>query len=471
MKRILCLLVAGFLTWFTLHGEEAKATLPFTLLNEEVPTLAPMLKKALPSVVNISTSGKAKMATNPLLNDPFFRRFFEEFGGVELPNSQEQQQPTQSIGSGVIVDAAKGYVLTNHHVVSDADKIYVILQDKRKLEAKLVGSDKETDVALLQVKGDHLTTIPLGDSDALQVGDFAVAIGNPFGLGHTVTSGIISALGRSGLGIEGYEDFIQTDASINPGNSGGALINLKGELVGINTAILSGNGGGNVGIGFSIPINMIKGVMQQLITHGEIKRGQIGVHIQDITPELKEAMHLKTESGALVAKVVEGGPADKAGIKTGDVITSVNGKPVQGSSALRNMVGLRELGEKIEISFIRGEETKTVTVEISKAENKEEVAMKPGDSKAGSELLQGAAFAPIPSGHPLYKQVQGVMASEVALGSLAWQAGLRENDVIVSVNNRKVTTVKELIVAVKLNPKSILMNIRRGDSALFIVVR
>lgn len=327
--------------------------------SKDMPSLAPMLKAVLPAVVNISASGKVR-SENPLFNDPFFRRFLEEFG---VPNIPRERQ-TQSVGSGVIVNAEKGYVLTNHHVIRNANEIYVTLHDKRRLAAKLIGSDPETDVALLYIEGNGLVSLPLGNSDMLQVGDFAVAIGNAFGLEHTVTSGIISALGRSGLGIEGYEDFIQTDASINPGNSGGALVNLKGELIGINTAIISGSGG-NVGIGFAIPISLAEHVFTQISEHGEIRRGQVGLYIQDVTPELKEAMNLSVHTGAVVSDVRAGSSADKAGIEKGDVIIRFDGREITNASMLRNMVGVKAVGEKAQIELLRGGKPIMVTVEIA----------------------------------------------------------------------------------------------------------
>ena len=321
---------------------------------QAVPTLAPMLKNVLPSVVNISIQGTVAVPQHPMMNDPFFRRF--------APQMPKERQ-TQGIGSGVIVDAEKGYIITNNHVIATADTIFVTLQNKQKLKATLIGTDAETDIAVLQVKAKNLTGIPLGDSDKLQVGDFAVAIGNPFGLSHTVTSGMVSALGRTNLGIEGYENFIQTDASINPGNSGGALIDLRGRLIGINSAILAPSGG-NVGIGFSIPINMAKKVMDQLLEHGEIKRGLLGVQIQDLSSDIAEAMDLKGIHGALVSRVSPNSAAEKAGIKAGDVIVSVNGKKIKGASSLRTNIGLKRVGEKVSIDFFRDQQRKTVTAKI-----------------------------------------------------------------------------------------------------------
>ncbi len=435
---------AGIIPW--LNGDKT----------QEVPTLAPMLKDVLPAVVNIATSGKVVIQDNPLLNDPFFRHFFRNMPPIP------RERRTQSIGSGVIVDADNGYILTNHHVVKNADKIFVTLKDKRRLKAKLVGSDPETDIAVLQVEKDNLTDLPLGNSDQLQVGDFVVAIGNPFGLGQTVTSGIVSALGRTGLGIEGYENFIQTDASINPGNSGGALVDLRGRLIGINTAIV-GPSGGNVGIGFAIPINMAREIMEQIIEHGSVKRGLLGVQVQDITPELAKAMGLKTTQGALVSGVTKGSAADKAGIKPGDVVIRFDGKKVKNSAALRNMVGLKRIGEKAEIELIRDGETIRLTAKIGQPVAEGAVA-------GEIPLLEGATFSEIVPDHPLYGRVEGIMVADVQTGSPAWQAGLREGDVILSVNRRPVKSVAEFFQVASKSPNRLLLRIQRGNFALFIVV-
>src|SRR5689334_22309391 len=307
-------------------ARQADAGIPPVTVDGKVPTLAPLLEQVTPAVVNIAVLSRSPERDNPMLQDPFFRRFFG------LP---EQSRPQISAGSGVIVDARSGFVLTNHHVVKDAEQISVTLKDGRRLQGKLVGSDAATDIALLKVEGDNLKSLPLGDSDALRVGDYVMAIGNPFGLGQTVTSGIVSALGRTGLNIEGYEDFIQTDASINPGNSGGALVSLRGELIGINTAII-GPSGGNVGIGFAIPSNMARSVMAQLVKFGEVRRGRIGLTTQDLTAELAKSLAVPPTllRGAVVVEVVKGSPADKAGLRAGDVITAVNGRAVRGSPDL-----------------------------------------------------------------------------------------------------------------------------------------
>jgi Do/DeqQ family serine protease len=308
-------------------------------------TMAPLLARVMPGVVNIAVRSRVQVEANPLFDDPFFRRFFE------LPD-MPRERDVLSAGSGVIVDAARGYVLTNHHVIADAQEIRVTLKDRRTNPARLIGDDPETDIALLEIDAPGLSAVALGDSDRLEVGDLVIAIGNPFGLGQTVTSGIVSALGRAGLGIEGYEDFIQTDASINPGNSGGALVNSNGELVGINTAIL-GPAGGNIGIGFAVPVNMARAVVTQLIAHGEVRRGQLGVVVQDLTPDLAAAMDLDLRGGAVVTRVEPRSPAERAGLRPGDVIVEVNGLPIDAAADLRNMVGLMPLGTQLDIVLYR----------------------------------------------------------------------------------------------------------------------
>ena len=305
------------------YASSAVAALPYSVDGQELPSLAPMVEKTRPAVVNIATRGSVDIQKHPLLNDPLFRRFFKDF--ENLP----QRKEVKSLGSGVIIDADAGHIVTNFHVIDGADEISVTLHDGQQLEATLVGSDPEADVAILKVKHDGLVSVPFADSSTLRVGDFAVAIGNPFGLGQTVTSGIVSALGRSGLGIEGYEDFIQTDASINPGNSGGALVNLRGELIGINTAILASGGTGNVGIGFAIPINMVREITNQLIEYGEVRRGMLGVIMQNLTPDLARAFGLDVHQGVVISQVVENSAASKAGLKVGDVLLSIGDEPIR----------------------------------------------------------------------------------------------------------------------------------------------
>jgi Do/DeqQ family serine protease len=342
-----------------LHPAIAAAPIP-EFGGGAVPSLAPMLARVLPGVVNIAVRGKVR-AENPLLQDPFFRRFFN------LPQrSQPEERETQATGSGVVVDAANGYILTNGHVVENATRIEVTTKDNRRFTARLVGRDAEADVAVLQIPAQNLTAVPLGDSDRLQVGDFVLAVGNPFGLGQTVTSGIVSALGRSGLGIEGYEDFIQTDASINPGNSGGPLVNLYGQVVGINTAILA-PGGGNIGIGFAVPINMARRVMDQLLRYGEVKRGRIGVAIQDLTPELAQAMNTNQTNGAVIARVEAGSPAEQAGLHSGDLVVAVNGTPVHSGTQLRNAIGLSRIGDQVTLTLDRRGSEVSIPVRIEPA--------------------------------------------------------------------------------------------------------
>ena len=433
-----------------------QAALPQSAAGQEVPSLAPMLETVTPAVVNISTEGRVKVPTSPLLNDPFFRRFFN------LPD-QPRERKTQSLGSGVIVDAERGLVLTNNHVIANAEQITVKLRDGRELQAELVGTDPDTDVAVVKIPPKNLTAIPLADSEELRVGDFVVAIGNPFGLGQTVTSGIISALARSGLGITGYEDLIQTDASINPGNSGGALVNLRGELVGINTAIYS-QSGGNIGIGFAIPINMAQQITEQLIEYGEVKRGFLGAQLQDLDPNLAEAFGIKTKRGAVLVNVVDGSPADKAGLQPGDVVTKVNGKTVLNAAALRNEIGLMRVGQKVELEFIRDGKRRTLETKVGE---REEFAKAEG---MRNERLAGASFGNIPPESPAYGRIQGVMLYEVERGSRVWDAGLRQGDIITSVNRQPVRELNEFLNIVTQLKGQLLLRVRRGDQAAYIVV-
>ena len=321
----------------------------------DLPTLAPLIDVVAPGVVNISTTGTVSRVSNPLFDDPIFRRFF---GAPE-----EQRRNTQSAGSGVIMDAAAGMIVTNHHVVANADEIVVILRDRREFVAELVGSDPATDVAVLSIEADGLTAIARGDSDGLRVGDFVIAIGNPFGLGQTVTTGIVSALGRSRVGIGQLEDFIQTDAAINPGNSGGALIDLTGRLIGINTAIV-GPSGGNVGIGFAIPVDIVENIMVRLIEDGEVRRGLLGVMIEDVTPAIAEALGLEEAAGALVSDITPGSVAEAAGIVPGDLILRTDGQTVRDSADLRNIVGLTPPGTEMELELLRRGEHETLVVII-----------------------------------------------------------------------------------------------------------
>jgi Do/DeqQ family serine protease len=359
MKRVLsALVVSGGVTLAAGNLFPALAGAPIPEVGgTAIQSLAPMVSRITPGVVGVSVRGRVR-EDNPLLQDPLFRRFFNmQQGPVE--------RETEAAGSGVIVDAAQGYVLTNAHVVENATSIEVTTKDNHRFNAKLIGRDPDTDIAVLQIPANGLTAVPIGDSDRLQVGDFVLAIGNPFGLGQTVTSGIVSALGRS-PGIEGYEDFIQTDASINPGNSGGPLVDLQGRVVGINTAILAPSGG-NIGIGFAVPINMARQVMNQLISYGEIKRGRIGVAIQDLTPDLAQAIGTRHTEGAVIARVEPGSPAERAGLRPNDLIVAVNGAPMHSGSDLRNRVGLSRIGDEVDLTVERGGAERNVTVRVERA--------------------------------------------------------------------------------------------------------
>jgi len=325
-----------------------------------VPSLAPMLARITPGVVNIAVRGRVR-EQNPLLQDPFFRRF------LNPPRSQmTEERETQATGSGVIVDAARGYVLTNGHVVEHATRIEVTTKDNRRFTARLIGSDPDTDIAVLQMPARNLTAVPMGHSDRLRVGDFVLAIGNPFGLGQTVTSGIVSALGRSGLGIEGYEDFIQTDASINPGNSGGPLVDLEGECVGINTAILA-PGGASIGIGFAVPIDMARRVMEELIHYGKVKRGRIGVAIEDLTPDLAQVLKTAHTEGAVIARVDPDSPAERAGLQRNDLVVAIDGVPVRSGTQMRNTIGLSHIGSDVDLTIDRRGSEYSVNVHVAPA--------------------------------------------------------------------------------------------------------
>lgn len=428
---------------------------PITEGSTPVPSLAPMLKRTTPAVVNIATKGTVQVPNNPLFNDPFFRHFFD------IPQMPRERQ-TQSLGSGVIIDAQKGYVITNHHVIEQADQISVSLIDGRSFDAKLIGSDPDTDIAILQIKADILTALPLADSDQLQVGDFVVAIGNPFGLGQTVTSGIVSALGRTNLGIERYENFIQTDASINPGNSGGALVDLRGNLVGINAAII-GPAGGNVGIGFAIPTNMVNTLLTQLIQYGGVKRGLLGVSIQDATPELAKAFKAEgLVGGAVVAEVEPGSTAAKAGLKAGDIVLSINGKRVENGGVLRNAVGSLRIGASVTLEVLRNGEKKILSSTLTEGGSIQTAAL------AGKEIHQALAGATLSNFRE--GDEKGVLISNVEPGSAARRT-FKKGDIIVSANRLNVANLQDLKKAIKAKSRQLLLHIRRGNSAFYIVIQ
>ncbi|HEX6005883.1 MAG TPA: Do family serine endopeptidase [Burkholderiales bacterium] len=444
--RALCTLVLGL----ALQGAAAQAPAPARGL----PTLAPIVREVTPAVVNISVMTRSPLEDNPLFRDPFFRRFF---------NLPEQPQE-QAAGSGVIVDAARGYVLTNHHVIRDAEQVIVTLKDRRQFRARLVGTDPGTDIAVLQIEARDLTALKFGDSDQLNVGDYVIAIGNPFGIGQTVTSGIVSALGRTGLSVEGYEDFIQTDASINPGNSGGALVNLRGELVGINSAII-GPAGGNVGIGFAVPSNMASAVMTQIVRYGEVRRGRLGIEMADVTPALARKLGVSVFEGAVVGGVEPNSPAEKAGLHERDVIVGMNGRPIRSAAELRARLGLTPIGEDVELRIRRAGEARTVRARIEAPQKLTESAGQVVSQLPGMRVVE------IERGSPLYQRIQGLVVASVERDSAAWQAGIRPGDIIYGANRRRVRSPAELQKALRSNERRQTLNILRGESELTITLR
>lgn len=451
---------AATLTLSTTAPGPVRAEIPAAVLAQntppgQTPSLAPMLKAVLPAIVNISVTSKVEIQ-NPLMNDPFFRRFFN------IPDQQQQPQTqeAQAIGSGVIVDAEKGYVVTNNHVVDQADSIKVRLSDDREFTAKLIGKDADTDLAVLQIKAPNLKQLPLADSDKAEVGDFVVAIGSPFGLRQTVTSGIVSGLSRNGLGDGGgVEDFIQTDASINPGNSGGGLVNLKGELVGINSQILS-RSGGNMGIGFAIPSNIVKNVMTQLIDSGSVSRGRIGIGGQQLTPELAKAFGLPDVHGVLVSQVTPGSPADKAGIKPQDIITQANGRDLTDMLQLKTTVQLLRVGDKVNLKLLRDGKPREVPVLVGKADAEK------AEADVLHPALKGATFGPVTG----KKGAKGVQVLTIDPRSAAARSGLRPGDVVVGVNRQPVESVSEFEKLASNKDAQLLLQVERGNNAFFIVL-
>ncbi|EPF6897096.1 serine endoprotease DegP [Citrobacter koseri] len=437
---------------------------------QQMPSLAPMLEKVMPSVVSINVEGSTTV------NTPRMPRNFQQFFGDDSPFCQDgspfqsspfcqgggqgggQQQKFMALGSGVIIDAAKGYVVTNNHVVDNATVIKVQLSDGRKFDAKVVGKDPRSDIALVQMQDPkNLTAIKLADSDALRVGDYTVAIGNPFGLGETVTSGIVSALGRSGLNAENYENFIQTDAAINRGNSGGALVNLNGELIGINTAILAPDGG-NIGIGFAIPSNMVKNLTSQMVEYGQVKRGELGIMGTELNSELAKAMKVDAQRGAFVSQVMANSSAAKAGIKAGDVITSLNGKPISSFAALRAQVGTMPVGSKISLGLLRDGKPVTVNLELQQSSQNQV------DSSSIFNGIEGAEMSN-------KGQDKGVVVSNVKPNTPAAQIGLKKGDVIVGANQQAIKNIAELRKILDSKPSVLALNIQRGDSTIYLLMQ
>ena len=434
---------------------------PLFVNENGLPTLAPLLQEVTPAVVNVSVESRETLALNPLFNDPFFERFFDR---QPMPQ-QPQQRRRMSAGSGVIIDANAGYVLTNSHVVENGDRILVTLKDRRQFDAELIGNDPGTDIALLKIDADELLALDLGDSDQLQVGDYVLAIGNPFGLGQTVTAGIISALGRSGLNIEGYEDFIQTDASINPGNSGGALITLDGQLVGINTAIIAPSGG-NVGIGFAVPANMAEAVVEQLIAFGEVQRGQLGVMVQDLTPDLAEALGMDTSVGAVITQVEPGSAAEDAQLQPGDLIVSVDGRPVVGAADVRSQIGLKRVGVQVEIGIIRDGQTLEIKASLR---NGGQLQTRP--ISRGTNKLLGADLRDLGPDDPQFGNLSGVVVAQVDSDSSAARAGLQVGDIILAVNRVPVGSVAELREQLASVKGALALTIQRGSARIFLLIR
>jgi serine protease DegQ len=447
---------------------DAQPVIPVAAEASPRPSLAPLLKRVTPAVVNISVTATSQSADNPLVLDPFLRRFFD------LPAQPSRPLQKQAVGSGVIVDAAKGYVLTNHHVVENAQEISVTLTDGRTAKADLVGSDQGTDVALLKVNAKELTAIELANSDQLQVGDYVVAIGDPFGLGQTVTSGIVSALGRSGLDVEGYEDFIQTDASINPGNSGGALVDLDGKLVGINTAILAPSGG-NVGIGFAVPANMANQAMRQLIDYGEVRRGRLGVAVQSLTPDLAEALSLDAKEGVVVNGVERGSPAERSGIQKGDVIVAFRGEPIKSAQDLRNRIGLAAVGTEAPLTVLRDGRRRDLTASIDALPSVKGSVSKAAVAGTTSppaviDALQGADFRDVPRDAD-HGDAKGAMVTRLEPGSAADRAGLHPGDIVTAVNRTSVGSAAELTKVLRQEQGRIALNVQRGDAQTYLLVR
>ncbi|CAK1892672.1 periplasmic serine endoprotease [Vibrio crassostreae] len=429
---------------------QATAALPLSVGNEQLPSLAPMLEQVTPAVVSIAVEGKQVQRQQ-------IPEQFQFFFGPE----QTRERPFRGLGSGVIINAKKGHIVTNYHVINGADDIKVKLHDGREYDAELIGGDQMSDIALLKLEeAKNLTQIKVADSDKLRVGDFSVAIGNPFGLGQTVTSGIVSALGRSGLNLENFENFIQTDAAINSGNSGGALVNLNGELIGINTAILGPNGG-NVGIGFAIPSNMMKNLTEQILDFGEVKRGMLGVQGGEITSELAEALGYESSKGAFVSQVVPDSAADDAGLKAGDIIVSINGKRIDTFSELRAKVATLGAGKEIELGVVRDGKNKTFDVTLGESTNNKTQAEKLHEGLAGAELTNTTDS----------DSVKGVKVSSVAQGSPAEAYQLLKDDIIIGVNRQTVKNLAEFREILEKQPGVLALNIQRGDRTIYLVIR
>ena len=430
-----------------------------SLFSAGVPSLAPMLENVTPAVVNIYTISETQEKSN-YVDDPFLRKFFN------IPGQQKLKKRNRSgLGSGVIINSKKGYIITNNHVIAKAKDIKVRLHDGREFKASLVGADPASDIAVIKISPDNLKPLKFANSENLRVGDFVVAIGNPFGIGQTVTSGIVSALGRSGLGIEAYENFIQTDASINPGNSGGALVNLKGELVGINTAIIGSKGGsGSVGIGLAIPVNMALDVTQQLLKYGKVRRGYLGVSAQDLTSDLSKAFGISTNRGAIITRVQEGSPAYVSGIRVGDVVVKINNQIIENASAMRNKIGLLKLNTVISMQINRKGEIFNKKVKILE---------KKLSKKSGVKIntrLDGMRFSEITKNMPEYGKIAGIKITGIKKTSKAYSVGIRANDIILSINNIPVQKIEDLEIVSGENDSELVVHVQRGMRTAFILL-
>ena len=438
----------------------AHAVLPVGSDGQPVSTLAPMIERVSPGVVNIATRGVVQQNRPPVV-DPFFHFFFN------IPNRPTKRE-VSSLGSGVIVDAGRGLVLTNHHVIANASEVSVSLLDGRTLQGEVVGSDPDTDVAVIKIPAEGLVAVPAAESDSARVGDFVIAIGNPFSLGHSVSHGIVSALYRSGLNILNYENFIQTDAPINPGNSGGALVNMKGELIGINTAIFSNNNqqAGSIGIGFAIPIRQALQVMEQIVEFGEVKRGYLGVFIQDINQDLADAFGLQRPDGALITRILEDSPAEETGLREGDVVLSINGETISDSNSLRTRIGLMRPGQKIVMEVWRSDSKKKKLFTLRVGDQAVHSG-KFSSSDNDNPLLAGLSIEDLESDNPA---ASGVQVVEVETGTPMWRSGLRKGDIITSVNQKRVENTEQFVKLAK-DARALLLLVVRGNGALFIFVR
>jgi len=427
-------------------------------------SMAPLLDRITPAVVSINVRSTAKAPKLSNRNEELLERFF----GGRMPNEPREKR---GLGSGVIVNASEGLIITNAHVIEDADEIIVTLKDKRQLEAEIVGTDKKTDIALIKVSAKKLAELQIAKASDVKVGDYVIAVGNPFGLSHSVTAGIVSALGRDNGSGDGYQDFIQTDASINPGNSGGALVNSKGELIGINSAIIS-RSGGNQGIGFAVPTNIVQAVMRQLVSYGEVRRGRIGVLIGDITPTLKEALELTTLDGALVSQVVENSPAERAGLKRDDIIISFNGGAIKDASDIRNAVGLVEPGERYTITYLRDGKKIKQRIEVEAVdENEEQSDSLAMNNSPESKTFSGATLTNIPTDLNLRGGSEGVYVSAVEISSKAQRAGLMKGDVIRSVNRKDVQDLASFNKLTKGEDGPFALSVERNGSTFYVAIK